>query len=144
YGPWFAERFADLGDFLQLNVAEINPVVYDLIGGGAKYSAADLFRAQHRLQTLRRQVETSFESIDVLLTPTTPRHPTHAEVARDPVGVSASLGYYTTCVNLLDLAAVALPAGMQADGLPFGVSLVGPAFSDAALLALADRLEHAN
>lgn len=140
YGPWVAERFADLGDFLQLNVAEVNPVVCEIILGGAAYSAADLFRAQHRLQALRRQTATTFEAIDVLLVPTVPRHPTHAEVARDPLGVNAALGYYTTFANLLDLAAVALPAGMHADGLPFGVSLIGQAFSDAGLLSLAERL----
>jgi len=39
----------------------------------------------------------------------------------------------------MDLAAVAMPAGFRRDGLPFGVSLIGPAFSDAALLALATR-----
>ena len=75
YGPWVAERFADLGDFLQLNVAEVNPVVFDIILGGAKYSAADLFRTQHQLQGLRRQVERTFEAIDVLVVPTTPAHP---------------------------------------------------------------------
>jgi allophanate hydrolase len=48
------------------------------------------------------------------------------------------LGYYTNFVNLLDLAAVAVPAGYRANGLPFGVSVIGPAFSDAALLGLAD------
>jgi allophanate hydrolase len=140
YGPWVAERFADLGDFLQVNVAEVNPVVYDIIVGGSKYSAADLFHAQHRLKALRRQAEATFASIDVLLVPTTPRHPTHAEVERDPVRTNAALGYYTTFANLLDLAALALPAGVRANGLPFGISLIGPAFSDAGLLALAERL----
>ena len=46
------------------------------------------------------------------------------------------LGYYTNFVNLMDLAAVAVPAGFRPDGLPFGVSLIGRAFSDAALMAL--------
>ncbi len=141
YGPWVAERFADLGDFLQLNVAEINPVVYDIILGGAKYSAADLFRAQHQLKTLRRRAAATFETIDVLLVPTVATHPTHAEVARDPVGVNARLGYYTTFCNLLDLCAMAIPGGVRANGLPFGVSLIAPAFSDAGLLALCERFE---
>ena len=141
YGAWVAERFADLGDFLQLNVAEINPVVYDIILGGAKYSAADLFRAQHQLQALRRQVAGTFEAIDVLLVPTAPVHPTHEDVARDPVGVNAGLGYYTTFCNLLDLCAVAIPGGVRPNGLPFGVQVVAPAFSDAGLLSLCERFE---
>jgi allophanate hydrolase len=64
---------------------------------------------------------------------------THEEVAADPVRLNSNLGYYTNFVNLLDLAAVAAPAGFRSIGLPFGISLIGPAFSDEALLSLADR-----
>jgi allophanate hydrolase len=39
----------------------------------------------------------------------------------------------------MDLAAVAVPAGFRRDGLPFGISLIGPAFSDEALLRLSSR-----
>ena len=39
--------------------------------------------------------------------------------------------------NLLDLCAVALPAGKRRDGLPFGVQLLAPAFADDPLLDLA-------
>jgi allophanate hydrolase len=60
-------------------------------------------------------------------------------VAAEPVRLNTNLGYYTNFVNLMDLAAVAVPAGFRPDGLPFGVSLIGPAFSDAALLVLAER-----
>jgi allophanate hydrolase len=49
------------------------------------------------------------------------------------------LGYYTNFVNLLDLAAVAVPGGFRSNRLPFGVSFIGPAFSEEALLLLADR-----
>jgi allophanate hydrolase len=42
-------------------------------------------------------------------------------------------------VNLLDLCAVAVPAGQRSDGLPFGVQLIAPAFADRPLLELAER-----
>ena len=54
--------------------------------------------------------------------------------------LNTNLGYYTNFVNLLDLAAVAVPGGMKPNGLPFGVSLIGPAFADDGLLLIADRL----
>jgi allophanate hydrolase len=60
-------------------------------------------------------------------------------VAADPIRLNSNLGYYTNFVNLLDLAAIALPAGFRKDGLPFGISLIGPAFSDPALLMLGQR-----
>jgi allophanate hydrolase len=53
--------------------------------------------------------------------------------------MNTHLGYYTNFVNLMDLAAVAAPAGFRSNGLPFGISFIGPAFSDEALLALAHR-----
>ena len=77
---------------------------------------------------------------DALLLPTTTGHPTLEEVAADPVGANVALGRFTTFLNLLDMCAVAVPAG-NVDGLPFGVSCIGPAFSDLVQLDLARRLE---
>jgi allophanate hydrolase len=71
--------------------------------------------------------------------PTTGTIYTHEQVASSPVEMNTNLGYYTNFVNLMDLAAVAAPAGFRSNGLPFGISFIGPAFSDEALLALAHR-----
>ena len=73
---------------------------------------------------------------DALLLPTAPGHPTLAEVAADPLGANARLGRFTNSTNLFDLAAVAVPAG-EVDGLPFGVMLIGPAFTDERLARIA-------
>jgi allophanate hydrolase len=80
-----------------------------------------------------------FVGIDAIMLPVTPGHPTLAEVAADPTGVNLRLGTYTNMVNLLDLCAVAVPAGSRPDGLPFGVQLIAPAFADRPLLQLASR-----
>jgi allophanate hydrolase len=77
---------------------------------------------------------------DFLLLPTTPTHYTIAQVQTAPIELNSNLGYYTNFVNLFDLAAVALPAGFKPNGLPFGVSLIGKAFTDDGLLLVADRL----
>jgi len=106
-------------------------------------SAADAFRGLYRLAELRRTTEAVWERIDVLALPTAPTHPTHAEVAADPVGVNARLGTWTNFVNLLDLAAVAAPAAPRDDGLPFGVTFTAPAWSYSSLLGLAAALERA-
>jgi allophanate hydrolase len=64
---------------------------------------------------------------------------TAAQIAEEPLARNAQLGTYTNFVNLLDLAAIAVPADAREDGLPFGISLVAPAGAEAALLALAGR-----
>ena len=71
--------------------------------------------------------------------PTVGIAPTLAEVAADPVGVNAALGRFTNGTNLLDLCAAAVPAGTRADGIPFGVTFLGPAFADAIVAAAAAR-----
>jgi allophanate hydrolase len=142
-GPWVAERLAAIRGFVESHEEDLNPVVHTILMRAAQYSAVDAFNASYRLQELRRASASEWQRMDVLLLPTTGTIYTHEEVAADPLRSSSNLGYYTNFVNLLDLAAVAVPAGFRPDGLPFGVSLIGPAYSDEALLALADRFHHA-
>lgn len=136
-GPWLAERHAAVGPFLEREDVSADPIVRSIVLSGARFSAVDAFAGQYRLAELRRHAETVFAQIDALLVPTAPSFPTHAEVAAEPVAANARLGTHTNFVNLLDLAAVAVPAQRREDGLPFGVTLIAPAFADEALLALA-------
>ncbi|HWF35794.1 MAG TPA: amidase family protein, partial [Solirubrobacteraceae bacterium] len=99
----------------------------------------EIFDAVHRLAELRAAAAPLWEEFDALLLPTTPFHPTHEQVAADPVAVNARLGRFTNFVNLIDLAALALPAPPRPDGLPFGVTLLAPAFDDRRLLDLGER-----
>jgi allophanate hydrolase len=138
-----AERYAAIRQFIETRADEMNPVVRGIIEGAKRYSAADAYAADYKLRDLRRAAEAQWERMDVMLLPTTGTIFTHEAVAAAPVQRNTDLGYYTNFVNLLDLAAVAVPAGLRANGLPFGVSLIGPAFSDEALLSLADRFHRA-
>ncbi len=138
-GPWIAERLAGLGAFIE-GARDVDPTVAGIIGTAARYSAADVFRAAYRLETLRREAEKQWDAMDVMLLPTAATIYTRGAVRQDPVQLNSNLGYYTNFVNLMDLAAIALPAGFRKNGLPFGVSLVGPTFSDPALMALAADL----
>jgi allophanate hydrolase len=104
----------------------------------------DAFDAFHRLAEVRRAAEKLFRDCDALLLPTVTFCPTLAEVAADPIGVNSRLGTYTNFVNLCDLAAIAIPAGFDNNGLPIGVTLIGPAWSEGRLAALADSLHRAN
>jgi allophanate hydrolase len=138
-GPWVAERLAAIQFFVQNHSTEMNPVVRGIIAGGNRFTAVDTFQAEYRLLDLRRDAAKQWSTMDVLVLPTTGTIYTHEQVAADPVKMNTNLGYYTNFVNLMDLAAVAAPAGFRSNGLPFGISFIGPAFSDEALLALAHR-----
>lgn len=142
-GPWVAERYLVAQSILHRSPSALLPVTQSIIERGGEPTAADAFSAQYRLQDCKRAVEKTFDDIDVLLTPTVPTHYRIAEIESDPLQLNSRLGYYTAFMNLLDLAAVAVPAGFGTNGLPFGVTLAGPAWSDMALLALASRLHRA-
>jgi allophanate hydrolase len=142
-GAWLAERWAALEAFFATNPPDIDRTVDQIVRGGASITAADAFRAAHRLAELRRRTEAEWSRMDALLLPTAPTIYTIAEIERDPVVLNARLGQYTNFVNLLGLCAVAVPAGFRADGLPFGVSVIAPAGCDRALLGVADTLHRA-
>ncbi|MCU1314589.1 MAG: allophanate hydrolase, partial [Acidobacteriaceae bacterium] len=138
-GPWVAERYTVV-EALMESGAELDASVATIIGKARGISAADAFRGAYALEELRTKVRPLWDQLDLLLLPTAPRTYTHAEIAEAPIERNSHLGHYTNFVNLLDMAAVALPAGRRPDGLPFGVSLIGQAFTERALLPLADAL----
>jgi allophanate hydrolase len=142
-GPWVAERYAALGDFIERHAAAMHPVTREVLGAGQSLTAVELFRAQHRLRSLSRATEEIWNRVDVIMTPTSGTIYERASVDAAPVQLNANLGYYTNFMNLLDLAGVAVPAGFRHDGLPFGVTLVGPKAADYALLDLAGEMHRA-
>jgi allophanate hydrolase len=140
-GAWVAERHAAVGAFIEAHPTEVNPTVRAIIGNAASLSASDAFRGLYQLEALRSRTRAVWDRIDVLLVPTAPTIPTLAELEADPIGPNSRLGTYTNFVNLLDLAAIAVPAGRRDDGLPFGVTLIAPAMTDLGLLDLAESWE---
>ena len=143
-GPWVAERLAAIQPFLEAHGDGMNPTVRGIIGGAAAHTAVKAFEAAYRLQALRAKTLEEWDKMDVLLLPTTGTTYTIEDVIREPVRLNSNLGFYTNFVNLLDLSAVAVPAGFRANGLPFGVTFIAPAFQDEALLMLGDRYHRAH
>jgi len=140
YGPWVAERTADLGGFIATHPESVHPVVREIIANGNNVGAADLFRAQHRLAELTRTIIPVWRGIDFMMVPTTGTAYRIEEVLADPVKLNTSLGFYTTFANLLNLAAIAIPNGFTTKGFPAGITLIGPAWHDAHLATHAAAL----
>jgi allophanate hydrolase len=139
-GPLVAERTAAVGAFLATNPEGADPTVAGIIGGGTNFSALDAYENEYRLAELRLSSVATWKTVDALLLPTIPGVTTLADVALDPVGANMRMGTFTTFMNLLDLAGLAVPVGRRADGLPFGVQLVGQAWNDEALADAAQVL----
>jgi len=135
-GPWVAERLAGIEEFLKEHADEVHPVTRTIIESGGRYSGVDVFKAQHKLRTLRGVCLEVFDRAEVLVVPTMPTIPTLAEVKGDSLGWSRRLGYYTNFANLLQLAALAVPSGFTPRGLPAGITLLGPGGSERRLCEL--------
>ena len=139
-GPWVAERLAAIKQFFGAHQSEMHAVTRAITARGAEFSAVDAFEAAYRLQELKRQAAAAMHGIDVLAVPTAPTIYTIEQVEADPVRLNSNLGLYTNFANLLDLAAIAVPCAMRADGLPSGITLLAPAFSEPLLCELGARV----
>ena len=143
-GPWVAERYAAIETFFSKDPQQCLPIIETIIGGATKHSAVSLFNAMYRLQALKIECDAILADLDCMLTPTTGTTYTIAQVEDQPITLNSNLGYYTNFMNLLDYTAIALPAGFLENGLPFGISLFGPAFSDRLLLSTAAQIQQIN
>jgi allophanate hydrolase len=139
-GPWVAERYAATKPLIERDPQAMHPVTRAIIEGARKFDAVAAFEALYKLAALRRATEAAWRGFDVMLVPTMPRFYTVAEVLADPVRLNSRLGTYTNFVNLLDLAAIAIPSGMRGDGLPSSVTLIAPGGTDGMLAALAAEI----
>ncbi len=138
-GPWVAERLAAIRPFFEKHAGQVHPVVRKIIEGATKYSAADLFAGLTRIEALKKTAAQLWNRADVMVVPTAPTAYTIEEVLAEPFLNNRRLGHYTNFVNLLDLAAFAVPASIRPDGLPSGITLIAPAGSDLMLADLAQR-----
>lgn len=139
-GPWVSERYVAIEDLITGKPEALLDVTRTIIGGGAEPTAAAAFKAQYRLMELKRQSEAVWQQVGFLVTPTAGTIYRIDEVEADPVTLNSNLGYYTNFMNLLDLSALAVPAGFRDDGLPNGVTLFAPAFYDRELLGIGAQL----
>jgi allophanate hydrolase len=141
-GPWVAERYAAIAPFLAEHACDMQVVTRRIIEMAKSFSAADTFAGFHRLAELKRATEPVWRGIDALAVPTAPLSPKLKDVATDPIGENSKLGTYTNFVNLLGLAAISVPGPIRHDGLPAGVTFIGPWGCDASLASFA-RIFHA-
>lgn len=139
-----AERYAAIRGFFDAQPEAVIEPVRGIIAKGKGYQAADVFEAQLQLRLIAQQVAPLWQDIDLMLVPTAPTHYGIGQMLDDPVVLNRNLGVYTNFVNLLDYAALSVPGSLREDGLPFGVTLIGPCASDWALAELGQRYHQAS
>jgi allophanate hydrolase len=138
-GPWVAERYQVIADLLASKPEEVLPVIRQIVEPAQYISAAETFEAFYQLAAYKRQCDAILVNVDAVLTPTTGTIYSIEQMQANPLALNSNLGYYTNFMNLLNYAAIAVPAGHRNDGLPFGVTFFASAGQDWDLLNVAKR-----
>ncbi len=143
-GPWLAERFGAIAAVIGDRWDVLHPTVRGIVRAGGTIAGADVYAGIDRLAELRQETQKVWRQIDLLVLPTTGTIYPIAEVEANPVALNENLGRYANFCNLLDLAALAVPAGFRSDGLPSGVTLFAPAFHDPLIAAIGAAMHAAS
>jgi len=143
-GPWIAERYAGIREFAAAQSDAMLEVTRGIILSGVNPGAVETFEGLYALAALKRRSEEVMALVDTIVTPTAGTIYRRDEIAQEPLLLNSNLGYYTNFMNLLDLAAYAVPCGFTSTGLPFGVTLVSPAWGEKALMPIGAKLHQAS
>lgn len=138
-GPWVTERFIAIKEVITKTPQVVEQTVRKIISGGENINAINYFESKYILKKNRKKAEKLFSEFDFMLTPTTGTIYKIEEVNNNPIELNTNLGYYTNYMNLLDLSAIAVPAGFRENGLPFGVTVVAKNFEEEKLLSYASK-----
>lgn len=138
-GPWVAERYIAIKDTITKTPEVVNETVRTIISGGDKIDAINYFESEYTLKKNRKIMDRIFNEYAFMLTPTTGTIYTIEEVNADPIQLNTNLGYYTNFMNLLDLCAIAVPAGFRENGLPFGVTIIADTFEEEKIMDYASN-----
>ena len=107
----------------------------------AGYYDAYFKKAQRVRAVVAKEFKQAFGSIDALLMPTTPTAAFKAgNQITDPVQMYLE-DIYTVPVNMVGLPAISIPVAKSSDGMPLGLQVIGPQFSDTRVLQIASSLE---
>lgn len=141
-GPFVAERWSDLGSFVESHPGSTFPVTENILKSGAKesYTAAALFDSMHKQAEAKQKAKILLKGA-VLITPTAGGTWTRDQVRENPVETNSCMGIYTNHCNLLDLCAISIPCDDAAKDLPFGATLFSTADHEDLILGLAREME---
>ncbi len=139
-GPWVAERWKDLGEFVENHPGKIFPVTEKVLRSGAKpeHTAEKVFEAMHKLQDYRNRTKQILREA-VLIMPTAGGTFTRDEVREDPIDTNSQMGLYTNHCNLLDLCAINVPENTADRELPFGITMFAAAENESLILGMAEQ-----
>ncbi len=140
------ESYAYHEEFYTRNAGRYQIPTRRALQNGANLKAADYIRARWKLDLLRRTIDDAFADFDLVVLPTRRHTPRTIDVSikreesdkpRNPE--LENTGQF----NVYGIPAISVPCGFTSGGLPVGLMIAGPRFSEGKVLALAAAYERA-
>ena len=136
-GPFIADRFSSIGEFVQLNQSSVLATTSTILSKATTVSGPDVFKALDRIKRLKSYVHSLVGPESIFIFPTLAPLYTLAQLLENPVELNSNIGHYSYFANILDMSALSVPTGFYANGMPFGVTLMGLPFRDSFLAKFA-------
>ena len=136
-GPFLADRYASIGLFLEENQNDVLDSTFNIVSQSKRWSAHDVFAALEQVKELKAYARHLLGSDGIFAFPTVAPLYTITQLLDDPIALNTNIGYYSYFANVLDLSALSVPLDFHENGMPFGITLMGRAFADAALSGFA-------
>ena len=136
-GPFLADRYASIGLFLEENQNDVLDSTFNIVSQSKRWSAHDVFAALEQVKELKAYARHLLGSDGIFAFPTIAPLYTITQLLDDPIALNTNIGYYSYFANVLDLSALSVPLDFHENGMPFGITLMGRAFADAALSGFA-------
>lgn len=140
---WRARAWADVEPLPAKRRDAILPYIRAWAESGARVGGAEALRGLGQTYVMRKAAAALFQTVDLVLSPTSPVPAFPAELAspiHDPERPFEHIGF-TLVWNMSEQPAATINCGFTADGLPIGLQIVGPRFDDAGVLRLAQAYE---
>jgi allophanate hydrolase len=144
-GPWVAERYAAVGEFIEKGEPDLDPTVKKIVLGAKDLKAVDAFRAQYKLTEKKHVIEKFFRTYQGLILPTIGGWFTKEEIQKKPVELNSYLGTFTNFANLLGLTACSFPFNIPSlkEQPGFGLTLFMPGGEDTKVIETSGKMSEA-
>ena len=128
---------SSIGEFVQSNQSSVLSTTSAILSKATTVSGSDVFKALDRIKQLKTYVQCLAGPESLFIFPTLAPLYTISQLLEKPVELNSNIGHYSYFANILDMSALSVPTGFYANGMPFGVTLMGLPFRDSFLAQFA-------
>jgi allophanate hydrolase len=141
-GPWLAEAWASLEEYVDNSDVAIHPDIREILEKGKTAEAKDLFRHRWEIEAIQQQIIGLRMHVDGFLLPSLPHYLTVEAARASNLAELEALNKFSGFLNILGLCGLSVPFRSYAQGLPWSYNLIGFPGYDLAIQSWAHDFHH--